>query len=634
MNASLRALHPPPREAELPGGSLLLPRRATLRLARDCALLEPLARRFQAALLRHGVELELWASGAGLFDLRIDRARCPRAESFRVRIDERGVVLEAADRNGARYALGLVEQWIALARPSADGEPIELACLEVEDWPDFPVRGVMLDISRSKVPTRATLFALIERLARLRYNTLQLYTEHTFAYRGHEEVWRAASPLTGDDVLALDRHCRELGIELVPNQQSFGHMHRWLTHERYRPLAEVPEGVEHAFSLAKEPFGLCPLDPRSLVLLEDLYDQLLPHFTSRQCNVGCDETFDLGLGRSKDECARRGRERVYLDFLQALHARLAARGVRMQFWGDIVLTRPELIGELPRDAVALEWGYEAGHPFEENSARFAASGLEFHVCPGTSSWQSLLGRTQNMLANQISAAQHGRKHGARGYLVTDWGDRGHLQPLPVSYAGFSSGAALAWNADSGALVQSELAGWLDRLWFEDEAQVLGRTTLELGDAYLRTRCASTNGSALFFLIAFAPEGLPHPRLPELESGPLREALEYVVERRVALEAARPRAADGALAREELCWAAETAAFGARLGIARLAEAPGLPLAELSAAARRRLVHELAPLAARHCDLWSARFRPGGQSESSHWLERVLGPLQEKRLALL
>lgn len=88
----------------------------------------------------------------------------------------------------------------------------------------------MLDISRDKVPTLETTFALVDRLASWKINQFQLYTEHTFAYRHHEEVWAKASPFTGDDILALDAYCHERYIELVPNQNSFGHLHRWFEH--------------------------------------------------------------------------------------------------------------------------------------------------------------------------------------------------------------------------------------------------------------------------------------------------------------------------------------------------------------------------------------------------------------------
>ena len=58
-----------------------------------------------------------------------------------------------------------------------------LPCLKIRDWPDFARRGVMLDISRGRVPKLETLLDLVERLADFKINEFQLYTEHTFAYR-------------------------------------------------------------------------------------------------------------------------------------------------------------------------------------------------------------------------------------------------------------------------------------------------------------------------------------------------------------------------------------------------------------------------------------------------------------------
>jgi hypothetical protein len=74
------------------------------------------------------------------------------------------------------------------------------------------------------------------------------------------------------------------------------------------------------------------------------------------------------------------------------------------------------------------------------------------VCPGTSSWNTVVGRTDNAIANLVNAAHHGRENGAVGYLITDWGDNGHWQTLPVSYLGFLAGAGLAWNAEANDVV--------------------------------------------------------------------------------------------------------------------------------------------------------------------------------------
>ncbi|HMB94629.1 MAG TPA: glycoside hydrolase family 20 zincin-like fold domain-containing protein, partial [Tepidisphaeraceae bacterium] len=107
------------------------------------------------------------------------------AQGYILRITPHAAAIAADDPAGAFYAKQTLAQ---LQRQF----PSELPCLTIEDWPDFPTRGLMLDISRDKVPTMPTLFAIIDQLAELKINQLQLYTEHTFAYRNHPIVWKDA----------------------------------------------------------------------------------------------------------------------------------------------------------------------------------------------------------------------------------------------------------------------------------------------------------------------------------------------------------------------------------------------------------------------------------------------------------
>ena len=111
------------------------------------------------------------------------------AQGYRLRVGPGGVELRSADDAGTFYGRATLTQ----LRRLHDGSLPEC---EIEDWPDGAVRGVMLDISRDKVPTMATLETLVERLASWKVNQFQLYVEHTFAYEGHREVWAEASPLT------------------------------------------------------------------------------------------------------------------------------------------------------------------------------------------------------------------------------------------------------------------------------------------------------------------------------------------------------------------------------------------------------------------------------------------------------
>jgi hypothetical protein len=400
-------------------------------------------------------------------------------------------------------------------------------------------------------------------------------------------------------------------------------MQRWLVHEPYRALAECPDGFEHPANWTGEPYGLCPLDPGSLRLLEDLYDQLGACFSSRQLNVGLDETIDLGRGRSKAACEERGTGRVYLEFLQAVHARVEARGRRMQFWGDIIVQHPEHMAELPKSALALEWGYEAEHPWAEHLERFRQAGLEFHVCPGTSSWNSIAGRSDNAIENLARAASAGKAAGASGLLITDWGDHGHLQPLAVSYLGLLVGAAFAWNV-ADASRPRDVPRWLDAHAFGDSAGQLGQVAHDLGNAYRETGSLRPNSSVLFWIL-IKPERLFSPAGVTRES--LERTLAYVERVSEPLASARPAPPEGALVKAELGWVRDTLRFACRLGIARAAAGADSDVAAVPRGTRLARARELAELIERQRALWRERSRPGGLADSTRRLERLLEALR-------
>ena len=621
MLDSTTLLLPRPHQATIPGGGFSLPDRPTLSLRG--AVTGGARQRLTAELETLGVSPRV-VGDAPEVDIRLEiDPAIEGAESYQLEVAPTGVHVRAADPAGLFYGASTLAQWLRIHLVGQGHGPRNVPSLDASDRPDFAHRGVMLDISRDKVPTLDTLKRLIDLLASWKINQVQLYMEHTFAYRGHDTVWRDADPLTATDVRSLDAYCRARFIELVPNQNSLGHFHRWLVHEPYRQLAESPDGIEHPFSFEREPFSLCPTDPGSLELLAGLYDQLLPCFSSRQFNIGLDETFDLGYGRSAAACEERGKGTVYLEFLQQVHRLVAERGHRMQFWGDIILQHPALLKDLPQDAIALQWGYEADHPFAVDSRRFASSGLEFYVCPGTSSWNSFAGRTRNAALNLAAAAIQGHAQGASGYLITDWGDNGHLQPLPVSYPGFAVGAAFAWNIKTAQEpLRLPLAQWLDLHAFRDRAGQAGVAVADLGDAYLHTGADAANGSALFFALIFAHKPPAERRGSGMTTQCLDRTLEHIELAVAPLTAARMERPDAHLIQQELAWVADVLRFACRLTSARLKIGDDQPLSALPGTVKGELSRRLGALTEQHREIWLGRNRLGGLDNSASKLRHV------------
>ena len=199
-------------------------------------------------------------------------------EGYALKISRKGVRLEFQEKAGLRAASATLRQ---LLREYGR----ELPCLNIRDWPDFSRRGVMLDISRGRVPRLKTLLELAEKLADLKINELQLYTEHTFAYQNYSSVWRSWGALTAEEIKLLDARCRELGIDLVPNQNSFGHLRYFLADSRLKDRAEIPAPYEDpSGEFVRRPTTLAPNHPGTIPFLRELYRELFPNFSSRTLN--------------------------------------------------------------------------------------------------------------------------------------------------------------------------------------------------------------------------------------------------------------------------------------------------------------------------------------------------------------
>ncbi len=480
--------------------------------------------------------------------------------------------------------------------------------LIIEDYPSFLVRGVMLDISRDRMPTLEHLFETIELLASWKINHLQLYTEHTFAYKGHDVVWKDASPITTDEIQQIDEHCTNNGITLAANQNCFGHMTRWLKHKEYAHLAETVDGWYWGDMFRPETFSLCPTDPGSIRLVRDLLNQLLPNFTSGLVNIGCDETFDVGQGRSKQAVEKHGRAEVYFDFVDQVVEIARGNGFKPMLWADIALSRPESLERIPEDMIALAWGYEPDSPFSEWCSRLGSISREVWVCPGTSSWRSITGRTYERHHNIVNAARQGLDSGAIGFMVTDWGDLGHRQQFPISLHGLAEAANAAWNVESAPDYDSSVSSLHA---FNDYTGKVGRWLDKLGDADLSLRNLSPhlcNASVIF-------TDLHEPFQNSPKRGDLND-WEDVADILTELSDSLPSANNKQLS-DELKHTLDVAKFAVDRAILRR-QSDNLNQSNVD-----RLGDRMRDIIEEHRRLWLLRSRPGGLDDSCRYYQKVI-----------
>jgi hexosaminidase len=519
-------------------------------------------------------------------------------EAYHLVIDAGGAHLAARTPTGLRWARATLDQLRQHAR---------IPCLVIDDAPRFVHRGVMLDISRDRVPTMATLFQLVDRLAAWKMNHLQLYIEHTFAYAGHEDAWRTASPMTPEDMSALDAYCNGKGIALTANQNCLGHFERWLKLPRYAPLAEMDRGIMVNGDWYVAPNTLCPVDPRTLPLIDDLLTQHLPLCSGAYANIGCDEPWDLGKGRSKAACAERGTGAVFSQHVTRVAELVRRQGKIPQYWCD---PHPNEDDGLPRDLVALVWGYEDDTDFATRTTAHRAVGREVWVAPGTSCWNSSTGRTWNRRGNLDRAVAETQ---ATGLLCTAWGDGGHRQGWPITLFGFADAAMAAWSgpgryderaAGLHAFGSAELGTWLARLGDCDRELCLGQRPGWDGTMPGKRQCSNT--TALWREMQthlFEPTGLG-------DTGSWRE----VRSRLDSLTTSLPTLDDPLLTAE--------CRFAVALGLWS-ADRAVLRRSGLTVAGRKELAARMAEHIAEHRRQWLARSRYGGLEDScSHYVQRA------------
>ena len=627
---SLQHLAPAPRMLELLAGQWIHPAGSSF-TCDPSGTTPPEARLWmERGLEEMGRRLETGGPGPVIQWIFVDRldglpttAQGPEnsgpCEAYRLTVHPGGLRLESTTTVGLFRATVTGLQLLRGAQDAADatpGCPWSLPCLRIDDWPEFGRRGLLLDVSRDRVPLQKRLQQLVRRCAELKLNHLQLYSEHVFPYAGHEEVWREASPITIIEWEELVDYAQEVHVDLVPNQQTFGHMHRWLKHPRYRDLSEVPEGVEHAFDFDPQPFSLCATDPRSLELVTDLLDQLLPHFASEFVSVGCDETFDLGSGQSQEACAERGTHAVYLDYLGSVLDLVRERGRRPLFWADVLLQDKQEVPRFPSGSVGLLWGYESNHPFHDQAQRLQASGTEYWICPGTSSWQSFTGRHSNMLANVALAADAGRQHGAAGYLVTDWGDFGHWQPEAVSWLGQVAGACQAWNP---VATQDYVCTQTRMHVIPSRSADLAESLEGLGGLVEVSGASCPNATPWFMFLRRPTDGALPRDVRNLTAAGLTATEDRAEEIAATLRGLADEPGPDNPA-SDLLWATRMTQWACRLGRARLKV--GDEIGAVDEATRKTLADELSALVQRQAELWPRTSRPGGLADSGRRLERL------------
>ena len=343
------------------------------------------------------------------------------------------ISVEADSNAGAFYAIQTIRQIVKNGYYDVK---------EINDKPDFGVRGFYYDITRGRIPTLESLKKLVDTLAYHKINMLQLYVEHVFPFKEYDGIYQRTGYITAEETKELDKYCQENFIELVPSLSCFGHLYELLQTEKYKHLCELPDYEPQTIFWQQRMahHTIDPSNPESFELIKSLIDQYLPLFTSDKFNICCDETFDLGKGRNQGKDVGE----LYVGFVKKILDYVRSCGKIPMMWGDVINAHTELIDELG-ETIFLSWGYDANvKPDTINKLRDA--GKMQYVCPGCNNWTSLIEMAHVSIPNIYKMTKYGYEAGANGVLNTCWGDYGHISPIYACMYSIIYGAARSWNA--------------------------------------------------------------------------------------------------------------------------------------------------------------------------------------------
>ena len=385
-------------------------------------------------------------------------------QTYEVEISESGIVVAASNAAGLLFGVQSLRQIIRQAGAC-------IPCIKIWDEPDFLNRGFYHDVTRGRIPTLSFLKDMVDLLSFYKINQLQLYVEHSYLFAGLSEMWRDDTPLTPEDIMELDAYCVERSIELVPSLSSFGHLCKLLSTKTYNHMCELPDADKLPFSFwnRMEHHTIDVTQKEGIELIKSMIEEIMPLFTSNQFNICADETFDLGKGRSKDLAGQVGVERMYIDYVKELCEFLLEKGKRPMFWGDIICGFPELISELPKETICLNWGY-AADVSEESTRKLYEAGATQYCCPGVAGWNQIMNQMEVSYENIKRMCSYARKYHALGVLNTDWGDFGHINHPTLSFCGIIYGAAFSWSEDTPGF--DELNRQISRLEYGDATEEL------------------------------------------------------------------------------------------------------------------------------------------------------------------
>ena len=415
-------------------------------------------------------------------------------EGYALVSDSQTMYVIASSAVGLFYGAQTVKQLVDVDK----GVP-SIALVNVRDWPAMRYRAIDDDLSRGPIPTVDYQKKQIRKFAAYKLNIYSPYFENALEHPSTPITAAAGGAMSSEDVEAIVAYAKLYHIEVIPEQEAFGHLHGVLQYDQFSDLAETSHGSV-----------LAPGKPESLKVIHDWFGDIAKEFPSSYVHIGADETFELGRGQSSATVQQNGIGKVYIGFLNAIHAELQPYGKRLLFWGDIARNQPALLHDLPKDMIAVPWWYDPQPKgFDSFITPFRDAGMETWVAPGVNNWDRVYPNNDMALRNIQGFVRDGQRLGATGMFNTVWNDDGEGL-FESDWYGVLFGAAAGWQKGESDIPRFESS--YGYVFHQDQTGKINEAQQELMAAHRLIQSLQIDAypddasDSLFWVDPWSPEG--------------------------------------------------------------------------------------------------------------------------------
>ena len=325
-------------------------------------------------------------------------------EAYHLRVKANKIEVNGSADAGLYYALQTLSQLVI----DTSGNTY-IPEVEIDDYPAFAYRGVMMDFSHGALLTENEIKKQIDFLSRWKVNQYYFYNEISIEMKGYP-LMNYNACYSQEQIKRIIAYGRERHIDVIPFVNFYSHLHELLRVEKYASLG-----------IGRYGHDLNPDNPEVQILLKDWIKQYADLFPSPFIHIGFDETWEterLVIANPKIKP-----KELYIKQLSFVTNTLRKYGKTVMAWTDITHNYPEIALSFPKDLIPVIWEYsdQPGSVLKWLKP-IQKTGLPFFIQSAVDNWGNVYVAANYTFDNIDVCLKASREEKAIGYITSVWTD--------------------------------------------------------------------------------------------------------------------------------------------------------------------------------------------------------------------